>query len=182
LSLVWDPTHEWGTFTDKAPKDYPAVWKALHTECGPNDELFEFLGSFDYAPTQNQTDIEVKTQIETLIHTGRFGVVLFYCTQDITPGFNGFFAVMPKRGYEYECGTVQWHRDVLPAINRWVKAHTNQSARKILSSTDSISNEESTTLLRNRINHKNNRMWLMFAWEPCVKKGYRSSFKEVNFE
>jgi len=42
--------HEWGTFTDDCPEDYPAVWEALHADCGSNDCLFEFLGSFDYDP------------------------------------------------------------------------------------------------------------------------------------
>jgi len=120
-------------------------------------------------------------QLESLIHNGAFGVNLFYCMQDITPGFNAFFAAMPVRGYEYECGTVQWHRDVLPALNRWVKERTGKTLMKVVTSNDGMTEQEVLPMLRNRAKGGNDRVWLVFAWEPNYKTGYRGRFEEVDF-
>lgn len=119
--------------------------------------------------------------LRTHILTGAFGVNLFYCDRDISPGFNAFFAAMPVRGYEYECSRVQWHRDVVPALRRWVKARTGETLMKVVSSSDGLEEKEVLTMLDNRIAGKNDRVWLVFTWEPHEKQGYRACFKEVEF-
>ena len=110
-----------------------------------------------------------------------FKIVLFYSSEDITPGFNGFFAAVPVSGYVHEHSTAQWHRDVIPALRRWVKARTGSTFKRVVSGGEGIEGEDLYRLLRNRSAKQNDRIWLAFCWEAGGKKSRRGCFKEVRF-
>lgn len=116
-----------------------------------------------------------------LIRTERFGVNLFMGSHDFSPGFNAFYAAMPKKRTKLKGRGVQWHRDGLPALNRYVKEHTGKVLMKIISCNDGIFDEEALTLLRNRADGDNDRLWLAFEWERGPKGTLWGCFKEVEF-
>lgn len=119
--------------------------------------------------------------LESLIDREIFTLYWCYNTTEITPGVHHFFVAAPTPGYEYECDTTQWHRDIVPALNRWVKIRTGQPWYPRPRAKKGWLRSSSLEVLRKRIAGKNQLLWVAFEWE-LHKKDYRASFKEVKFD
>lgn len=109
------------------------------------------------------------------IKAERYGVVMFYGPQDFTPEDNFFFALLPKRGVMH----VQWHRDIMPALKRFLRAKYNKSLKQLVTGTDGYQDGEGLEFLRIRAAGKNERLWVAFEWEGDGE--VQGVFKEIEF-
>ena len=106
-----------------------------------------------------------------------FGVVMFYGAFDFTPGSNFLFAVIPARGRG-----AQWHRDVIPALKRYLKKFDDRFTNLVTGSEAMHGLTDSLLLLWGRRRGKNDRLWIVFEWEELEGEKCRGIFREVDFD
>ena len=122
------------------------------------------------------------TEVIEHLRTERYGTILCLGVHDFTPGFNAFYAVVPKRGADIRGGTTQWHRDIIPALKRFVRARTGQTLMNIITSTDGIVDQEALNFLRHRAIGGNDRLWAIFTWDLVSVGQPKGTFWEVSFD
>jgi hypothetical protein len=107
--------------------------------------------------------------IQNLLSNGTHEVILAYGSFDFTEKCNFVFLVVPNRKSGIR---MLWHKDFLPALKRYMKRYYS-TFQNLISGMEFSENNDALTFISNRINGKNNRLWLVYN---------NRNFEDVNFE